>query len=286
MRCRFYIPYILIGLLLFTFVGCKMINRSSSDKFIVDYYHYNDSETISINNNNGSKLTIVIDAGMDIPDVDLTDERYAALYNAFCCFVFDADSMPSLYTPKEMPGEVVKYLKNRYVGSFESEYIETDSINQYADITSVEIGWSSSVLYNDHGIISFGKATKTVFENREPVSVFDGYYYFNYDIAHGKVIDNLSLFGEENLDVIVSLIRQQLLRDNGARNEQQLIDLGFFNLDNIFLTNNFTFNKNGIMWEYHPLELGCFDLGNVEVELSYSDLAPYVVSDEINLSEF
>lgn len=282
MRCRFYIPYILIGLLLFTFVGCKMFTGYSSDRCIVESQEYVVADSAIIDTHGSGKLNLYTTVQLNVPVVDAKDEKYGTLYNVYCDFILDSDTSV-VYSPEELPRQVISYLQNRYIDVVEV-YHDGDSVaSNTKNIIIINYKMKSDITYNDCGVISLLKQIETDIHGGDSLLESS---YLNYDIAHGKIIDNISLFGEDNQDAIVSMLRQELMDKNDARTEQQLIDLGFFNLDNMSLSNNFTFTSSGIMWEYRPLELGCFALGYVDIELSYDDLAPYVVSEEIDLSKF
>lgn len=282
MKYSFRILHSVIGLMLFAFVGCNLISGSSAGKYVVDQREFAAADTVTLANHNGNKLILITDVNLIVPVVDMDNEKLAALYNVYCSFLLDADSLSGHYTPQALPSKVIACLQNRYAGVEAGEYSNNDTIYRSDDILKVNCDFNANLTYNNHGIVSMHKVIMTGIGDDETVTEGS---YLNYDIAHEKVIDNTALFGEENLDVIVSLIREQLMRNNDARTEQQLIDLGFFNLDNISLSNNFTFTSNGIMWVYRPLEVGCYALGDVSVELPFSDLSPYVVSEEIDLSE-
>ena len=66
----------------------------------------------------------------------------------------------------------------------------------------------------------------------------------------------------------------QLLKQNNASGNEQLNDLGYFNVENMTVTRNFYFDEDGITWSYLPNELAVEAVGEPKVSISYSDLKP------------
>ena len=131
-------------------------------------------------------------------------------------------------------------------------------------------------VYNKNGIVSVCKEKILRFENHEK-SV--EHYYLNYNLDRREVIDIATLFGADNYEELSIMLRLKLMADNKADSEEDLIVSGYFNLDNLSVTDNFRIVDNGIVWCYQPLEIGCFSIGETEIFLHSDDLKLYMTED-------
>lgn len=256
-----------------------MFTGAASGESGVQIEQYEAEESVVINSHTGKILKTSV--ALSVPVGDKQDEKYVSLYRAYSGFLFDTDTVEEV-NAAELPDKVLSYIRNRFADIDAPRYQEGDSTNSYEDSVDIDYVLTTAVIYNENNIFSLCKTVDTKYMAGDSIQEK---YYFNYDIAHGKVIDIYSLFGEENIEPLTSLLRRQLMEQNKVHSEQQLYDMGFFNLDNMMLSGNFTFTRTGVMWVYRPLELGCYALGNVQIELPYSELLPYTISDEIDMSK-
>ena len=63
--------------------------------------------------------------------------------------------------------------------------------------------------------------------------------------------------------------------------EEQLNELGYYNLPNISVTDNFYFTPEGLVWSYEPGTLAVATVGEPTIALPYGDLAPYLLDNSI-----
>ena len=55
------------------------------------------------------------------------------------------------------------------------------------------------------------------------------------------------------------------------------MELGYFNIDNLSITNNFYLSDSGIVFHYNPLEVACYAIGEVDVLLSYDSIQNFIL---------
>ena len=87
------------------------------------------------------------------------------------------------------------------------------------------------------------------------------------------------LFRDDALVDVCQLLRAQLLKQNNATGNEQLNDLGYFNVENLTVTRNFLFDDTGITWSYLPNELAVEAVGEPRITIPYADLEPYLCDD-------
>ena len=179
---------------------------------------------------------------------------------------------------------------NVYVKSFFNNFRSADSLaiggldGKFLDVEELE-GVPECLLdaeinvfnvYNKSGIVSVCKEKILHFENQEK-SV--EHYYMNYNLKRQEVIDLASLFNVENYEDLNVMLRRKLMADNNAESEDDLISCGYFNLDNLAVTDNFKITDNGVVWCYQPLEIGCFSVGETEILLEFNELKQYMTEE-------
>ena len=87
---------------------------------------------------------------------------------------------------------------------------------------------------------------------------------------------------KDKIDVELSqLLKQQLLAQNNASGNEQLNDLGYFNVENITVSRNFYFDDKGVTWSFLPNELAVEAVGEPKITIPYGDLKPSLCENSI-----
>ena len=71
---------------------------------------------------------------------------------------------------------------------------------------------------------------------------------------------------------MAALIKATLVKQLKVKNEEEVINLGYFNLDNLKATNNFCISDRGVTWTYVPYEIALLSVGETNVTVSFDDL--------------
>ena len=87
-----------------------------------------------------------------------------------------------------------------------------------------------------------------------------------YDVYENQEIGINSIFKEEFLPNILSLIKEQLALHQEAES---------FDMSCVNVTENFFVDDDGIHWIYNPYEIAPYAVGNIEVVLPYSEIENY-----------
>ena len=89
------------------------------------------------------------------------------------------------------------------------------------------------------------------------------------------------LFRDDAIADVCQLLKQQLLKQNNAVGNEQLNDLGYFNVENISVTHNFYFDDKGVTWSFLPNELAVEAVGEPKIFIPYDDLPDYLCESSI-----
>lgn len=131
-----------------------------------------------------------------------------------------------------------------------------------------------SSVYNHYGVLTFCREVSTQSGNDAKTI---SRTYTSLSLKTMKAIGLHDIFSDESMPVLSEMIKQRLIDQNGVRSEQELINLGYFSLDNVSVNDNFRITQDGIIWTFPVMEIACNSLGEVEVELEYNQLKPYIV---------
>ena len=145
-------------------------------------------------------------------------------------------------------------------------------------VTSLDV----SIVQDSNGIVSFCRHEEV---NKDGKLTADSHHYINIDLQRMRKIDIYNLFNEEALSDVSNMLKSKLLKQMNAKNEEELIGMGYFNLDNITVNSNFYFGENGVTWNYVTYEIACYSVGETQITLDYASLAPYISTDSV-LSRF
>ena len=149
----------------------------------------------------------------------------------------------------------VEKVINRYKDTDENlrkEDLEAD----YEAMKQCDIDVKTYALYNNAGLLSLCKAENVVINGELPVLL---HYYYTYDLEKMKRMSYTDLCGEENATELGELLKEKLRKDMGVNNDDDLVDMGYYNIDNLVANDNFYVTNDSVVWSYLPRELSVFD---------------------------
>ena len=256
--------------------GCSSGNKSGEVKLATDSL----VETGSFKKSNGEvckmKANVVVSYPQDFKD----STALAGLQQLFMTNVLKTPS-----GVKAMKEAIKFYAQSIINQNTPSQYGNTrasnDSIDDdydEIDIDQFESNVVINVVFNDNDVISFCKE-ETIKKNDQVTSV--SHHYVNFDLQSMKRITLNDLFRDDSLDKISQQLKSQLMDDKDASNEDELNDLGYFNLPNLTVTGNFYFTPSGITWSYDPSVVAVASVGEPTINIDYDDLQDYLSDDSI-----
>ena len=178
---------------------------------------------------------------------------------------------------ENLPADSLQRLFAAYVDGAVSEddvAEDSDGMTTLKYVTSTRI----TPIYNKHGVVTFERVD-VVKKNDKVSSVTHRYYSF--DVESQTYIDVNRLFRDDAISDVCQLLKQQLLAQNNATGNEQLNDLGYFNVENITVSRNFYFDDNGVTWSFLPNELAVEAVGEPKITIPYKDLESSLCENSI-----
>ena len=224
------------------------------------------SDNSSFAMSNGERCTIVADATIDYPVSAGEGVPMDSLQRLFAAYVLESGDSLSL---QDAMRQVVSNSMHQY--DFMQEPVAKDEADESSDLATLKYATSTRVtpIYNRNGVVTFERVD-VVKKNDKVTSVTHRYY--NFDVETQTFIDVNRLFRDDAVADVCQLLRQQLLNQNNVSGNEQLNDLGYYNVENIMVTRNFYFDDKGVTWSYLPNELAVEAVGEPKITIPYADL--------------
>lgn len=92
------------------------------------------------------------------------------------------------------------------------------------------------------------------------------------DLQTGEKLGEEDLFSEQAIPILHQLIVKTLEQKHRVKTPEELEQIGYFDISEIGQFSNCCLSKKGIVFTYNVSEIGSYDLGAIDVELSYEDL--------------
>lgn len=268
------IVLILIGLNL---IGCK--NKTKQRVVQFDKLEY--KEKIYLLNENDTTLPFAdVKVEFTYPTKYDDKERLASLQRIFIGTFFN-DVSYDLMSPKEA---LQTYIDN-YTKSYRelSEQYYEDKANLDGDDMPPSWYWydlvkSNDILFQDENITSY---------------VVEHYEYTGG--AHGSLS---KLFYTIDLDKIITITEEDVFKPNYQKEltsklidalvlqyevnaPEELIEKGFFDINEIAPNNNFWLDDKGINYIFNQYEIAPYSMGPIEVNIPYKELESLLLSNSL-----
>ena len=263
--------YILLSITMLLFSCDKSGMGKGGDgmpSVIVKSQHLSDTSAFTMSN--GERCTIVADATIDYPVSMAEGVVLDTLQRLFAAYVLESGDTLTL---SEAMRQVVANSMHQY--DFMAEPVNNDvavEVGEEADLNTLKYATSTRVspIYNKNGVVTFERVD-VVKKNDKVASVT--HHYYSFDVEAQAYIELNHLFRDDAVADVCQLLKQQLLKQNNAAGNEQLNDLGYYNVENITVTRNFYFDDNGITWSYLPNELAVETVGEPRIFIPYGQLA-------------
>lgn len=233
----------------------------------------NDKSTFKLSN--GERCTIVADATIDYPVSTRNNMAVDSLQRLFAAYVLESGDSLSL---QDAMRQVVANSMHQY--DFMDEPMSEDEVTEEDDLNTLTYATSTRItpIYNKNGVVTFERVD-VVKKNDKVTSVTHRYYSF--DVETQTLIDVNRLFRDDAVADVCQLLKQQLLKQNNVTGNEQLNDLGYFNVENITVSRNFYFDDKGITWSYLPNELAVEAVGEPKITIPYGELGNFLCDNSI-----
>lgn len=226
---------------------------------------------------NGEKCDISIRANIAYPEQykDSADTR--KLQQLYASIVLEAGDSISI-------DEAIKDYASAYIdqnapnaegeSSADIDGDDYDAIN----VESFDATINIIPIYNKKGVVTFCK--EEIIKKNNKVTLRTHHYY-NIDLeAMAQVVIN-RLFKSSSINDLCQLMKEKLMQQNNVKTEDELNELGYYNLPNLSVANNFFFTNKGITWSFEPNELAINAVGEPQISLDFDTLKPYYLENSI-----
>ena len=267
MKTKVYTLFILLSIIALLFSCGKLKSGKSNDgkpAVILKTQQLSDNSAFTMSN--GERCTIVADATIDYPVETTKGQPVDSLQRLFATYVLESGDSLSL---QEAIRQVVANSMHQY--DFMQEPVDKNEADESEELTTLKYATSTRItpIYNKHGVVTFERVD-VVKKNDKVTSVTHRYYSF--DVENQTFIDVNQLFRDDAVADVCQMLKKQLLSQNNATGNEQLNDLGYYNVENITVTRNFYFDDKGVTWSYLPNELAVEAVGEPKITISYDDL--------------
>ena len=249
---------------------------SPGDTVAVAVMHLTD--TSSFVKANGEQCLICAEGNITYPNSYGDTAATARLQRLFANVVLDAGDSLSLdeaahfYIANSIHQYDFAGVPRTTADGHDDETESQDTVFKYNTTTNVQ------VFYHSPKLITFNKV-EVVKKNDHVTSLIHRYYTF--DLAELRYVDLLRLFREDALPEVSQLLRAKLMELHHVTTNEQLNDLGYFNVENLTVTRNFYFDDNGVTWSFLPNELAVEAVGEPKITISYGDLSESLCENSI-----
>lgn len=144
---------------------------------------------------------------------------------------------------------------------------ETIAVRRYDIRTTVR------PIFHSYDILCLRKTTETFKDHKQTMAADR---FFSFDMENLTRINISDIFEEKDYPAINQILKKQLLDDTGYDSPEQLIELGYFNIDNLSINNNFSLSDSGIGFHYDPYEIACYAVGKTVIRLPFANIKPYI----------
>lgn len=268
------ISLILLILTVVIAVGCSGGGKTSGDaEPTVTLSSTKQSDTLSFPLSNGNNCKVLVDVSVTYPKAFKTDKETAALQRLFITTVLECpDSLAMADAVKQYTASISSL--NSTDGSDE-DYAEQEE--DLIPVEKIQISVNITTAFNHHGVITF---CKEVTYKRNDVMTSKMHRYYNLDLQSMKPVD-LTMFRDDAISDVCQLLKNKLMEQTHTHNNDELNELGYFNIDNLTVTTNFCFDDNGITWSFLPQELAADALTEPRITISYDALKPLAAEGSI-----
>lgn len=151
------------------------------------------------------------------------------------------------------------------------------------ELASLEARIAFEVQYNANDVLTFCREERIT---RNGKTASTTHRYTNIDLKAMGRMGLMSLFAHSDLEPLRQAIHDKLLDDNDASTDDELAELGFFNVATMNVTPNFYFTSSGLAWCYEPGILAVESLGEPVVALSFAEAKELSSLTDSALSRF
>lgn len=207
--------------------------------------------------------TLHIDINLLVPRT--TDQAVAENINN--CITYAAYGYENI-TPQIATDSIVKQIVHTYY-EMRNDYLNEKSVNPgsawfnayYILKSAAGKGRDNSFCYTVRSEVYEGGA--------HPYSIISA---VNFDAASGKEIGLHDIFAEGCDSLLTERLTTRLAQQHDVASLQELKEIGFLTLNDMYVTNNFVMGEDSIYFIYNEYEIAPYALGSSCIGFNYNEL--------------
>jgi|GEM_PF-3368912 len=159
----------------------------------------------------------------------------------------------------------IKEVIDKVLKSIETNAEETAE-ESFSDLAEWNYSQDIQIEFNELSFIILSKTIEEFYGGAHPVCR-QNFFVFDLQNLHLMKLEHLISVDSEKLQ---NLIEDQFRQDFNLKPEEELGEILFE--DNLPVSSNFRFDRQGIYFIYNPYEVGAYALGKIEVFISYEKI--------------
>ncbi len=273
------ISFCVFMLVLFVLTGCT---GSDNDATLGEVTMATDSlvETGSFKKSNGELCEMKVTLVVSYPQALNDSTKLQQLQQLFITHLLKSPKGTS--SVKEAMKLYAKSLVSQNTPSIDGEtHPSIDTVNMSfdeVDIDRFEPRITIKAVYNDNDLLTICRE-ESISKNGQNTSL--SHHYVSFDLQQMKRVTLGDMFRDDSFDKLTAQLKEKLMDDKGASNEDELNDLGYFNLPNLSVTSNFFFTSRGVTWSYDSSVIAVASVGEPTINIDYDDLEPFYSDNSI-----
>ncbi len=128
---------------------------------------------------------------------------------------------------------------------------------------------NTMVVYSDSKILSYELDRSTFAGGAHGMDITQ---YLTFDLTTGDLLTEKDIFEDGYEARLSTLMKQQIMKENGFESEEQMLNNGFFMAENISPNENFCISDSGITYIFNPYEVGAYYIGQTEVTIPFKSI--------------
>lgn len=159
-------------------------------------------------------------------------------------------------------------MRNEYL-SLRPEYYNEKAMNNSAAWFNYSYTIRSNVERGYNGIINYISTIDTFTGGAHGSFATT---MLNFDPATGEVIELGDFFKENYEEVLIDRLTRALIKKSGAKSFEELQEMGYLVLNDMFVSNNFVLGKEEILFHYNHYDIAPYALGSCDLSFRYDEL--------------
>lgn len=157
-----------------------------------------------------------------------------------------------------------------------SQFTEWKDADEPSDYYSYYKTLDSKILFNKANLLSY-QISSSDFKGGANSSIL--YQCFVFNLATGNLLHESDIFITDYHSQLNALLIKSLMKQNGVSKTEDMVDMGYFGIEELVSNDNFYVDANGVTYIFNPGEYSALSIGAQNITISYSDLVPILKPD-------